>query len=70
MAVTKTHTGTVITRTGEKQVQLHQNPTTWVAGPKEYYYKDTGRRGGAIGVRTRLVLSSIRPIAKVEDQQQ
>lgn len=47
MAVIKTHTGTVITRTGEKQVQLHQNPTTWVAGPKEYYYKDTGRRGGA-----------------------
>lgn len=34
MAVIKTHTGTVITRTGEKQVQLHQNPTTWVAGPK------------------------------------
>ncbi|MBC3251244.1 hypothetical protein H8I91_13290 [Serratia fonticola] len=62
MAVTKTHTGTVITRTGEKNVQLHQNPTTWVAGPKEYYYKDTGRRGGAVGVRTRLVLSSIRPI--------
>lgn len=68
MAVTKTHTGTVITRTGEKQVQvqLHQNPTTWVAGPKEYYYKDTGRRGGAVGVRTRLVLSSIRPIEPVE----
>ncbi|CAM6891475.1 hypothetical protein ENROMM299B_12695 [Enterobacter roggenkampii] len=35
MAVIKTHTGTVITRTGEKQVQLHQNPTTpqrgWLA---------------------------------------
>lgn len=70
MAVIKTHTGTVITRTGEKQVQLHQNPTTWVAGPKEYYYKDTGRRGGAVGgVRTRLVLSSIRPIVETEDQQ-
>ncbi|WP_155033201.1 hypothetical protein [Enterobacter asburiae] len=68
MAVIKTHTGTVITRTGEKQVQLHQNPTTWVAGPKEYYYKDTGRRGGAVGIRTRtrLVLSSIRPIEPVE----
>lgn len=62
MTVIKTHTGTVITRTGEKQVQLHQNATTWVAGPKEYHYKDTGRRGGAVGVRTRLVLSSIRPI--------
>lgn len=67
MDITKTHTGTVITRTGEKQVQLHQNPTTWVAGPREYYYKDTGCRGGAVGVRTRLVLSSIRPIAKAED---
>ncbi|EAA5836798.1 hypothetical protein T071_01320 [Salmonella enterica subsp. enterica] len=66
MAVIKTHTGTVITRTGEKTVKLHQNPTTWVVGPKEYYYKDTGRRGGAAGVRTRLLLSSIQPLVNAE----
>jgi len=58
----KTHTGTVITRSGEKRVKLHENPTTWVVSGKEYYFKETGRRGGAAGVKTRLVLSSIRPI--------
>ena len=58
----KTHTGTVITRTGEKRVKLHENPTTWVVSGKEYYFKETGRRGGAAGGKTRLVLGSIRTI--------
>lgn len=58
----KTHTGTVITNTGQKQVRLHQSATTWVVSGKEYYYKETGRRGGAGGTRARLLLDSIAPI--------
>lgn len=59
----KTHTGTVITYTGKKQVRLHQSSTTWVVSGKEYYYKETGRRGGAGGTRARLLLDSIAPIS-------
>lgn len=62
MAV-KTHTGTVITNTRQKQVRLHQSATTWVVSGKEYYYKETGRRGGAGGTRARLLLDSIMPIS-------
>jgi hypothetical protein len=65
MPAAKTHKGTVVTRTGEKSVKLHQNATTWVVGPKEYYYKDTGLRGGIAGTRARLVLSSITPLKVV-----
>ena len=49
-------------RTGEKKVKLHQNATTWVAGRSEYYYKQTGSRGGVGGTRARLKLDSIPPI--------
>lgn len=59
----KTHTGTLITKTGKKQVRLHQSATTWVVSGKEYYYKETGRRGGAGGTRARLLLDSIAPIS-------
>jgi len=59
----KTHTGTVITSSGEKHVKLHQSATTWVVSGKEYYYKETGRRGGAGGTRARLLLDSIAPIS-------
>lgn len=62
MSKPKTHTGTIITPDGEKTVKLHETPTTWCVGKKEYYYKETGKRGGAAGVRRRLVLSSITPI--------
>lgn len=62
----KTHTGTVITNTGQKQVRLHQSATTWVVSGKEYYYKETGRRGGAGGTRARLLLDSIEPISVTE----
>jgi len=62
----KTHTGTVITNTGKKQVKLHQNATTWVVNGKEYYYKESGRRGGAGGTRARLMLESIAPISVTE----
>lgn len=62
MAKVKTHTGTVVTPTGEKVVLLNETATTWSAGKNEYYYKDTGKRGGAAGVRRRLMLASIKPI--------
>lgn len=58
----KTHTGIVVTPRGEKRVELRETPTTWCVGAREYYYKDTGRRGGAAGVRRKLLLSSIKPI--------
>lgn len=58
----KTHTGTVITRTGKRRVKLHQSATSWVVSGKEYYYKGTGLRGGAGGTRARLLLDSIAPL--------
>lgn len=66
MSKVKTHTGTVITPDGEKRVKIHETATTWCVGPKEYYHKDTGRRGGAAGVRRKLILSSIKPISEGE----
>lgn len=57
----KTHTGTVITKDGEKQVQLRETATTWCVGQRETYDKFTGRRIGAPLTQRRLVLSSIKP---------
>ncbi len=59
MSKQKTHTGTIITPDGERIVKLHETPTTWCVGKNEYYYKETGKRGGVAGVRRRLILSSI-----------
>lgn len=64
MTKVKTHTGIVITLQGEKTVLLSETATTWSAGKNEYYYKDTGNRGGAAGVRRRLILTSIKPIGE------
>lgn len=61
MPKTKTHTGTVVRAHGEKRVKLHMTATTWVASPKEYYYRDSGQRGGGHG-RARLLLDTIKPI--------
>lgn len=66
MSVIKTHSGNVITRAGVKRVRLHQSATAWVVGPKEYYYKESGLRGGVCSGRGRLVLNSITPIAPPE----
>lgn len=62
MSKVKTHIGIVITPEGEKQVKLHETPTTWCVGAKEYYHKDTGRRGGSPHTRRRLRLDSIKPL--------
>ncbi|NDO81493.1 hypothetical protein CJP72_12160 [Citrobacter sp. NCU1] len=62
MSTPKTHTGTIITKDGEKTVKLHGTATTWCVGPKETYDKFTGRRVGAPLTKRRLVLTSIKPI--------
>jgi len=59
----KTHTGLVVREAGQKRVQLRMTATTWVAGPKEYYYRDTGQRGGG-PVKSKLLLDTIKPIEK------
>ncbi len=59
----KTHTGTIITKDGEKTVQLRETPTTWCVGRTETYLKEDGRRSGAPMTSRRLILSSIKPIA-------
>lgn len=59
----KTHTGTIITKDGEKTVQLRETPTTWCIGRTETYRKEDGRRSGAPMTSRRLILSSIKPIA-------
>ncbi|EMD2715004.1 hypothetical protein [Enterobacter roggenkampii] len=59
----KTHTGTIITKDGEKTVQLRETPTTWCVGRTETYRKEDGRRSGAPLTSRRLILSSIKPIA-------
>ncbi|CZX20093.1 MULTISPECIES: hypothetical protein [Enterobacter cloacae complex] len=59
----KTHTGTIITKDGEKTVQLRETPTTWCVGRTETYRKEDGRRSGAPMTSRRLILSSIKPIA-------
>lgn len=58
----KTHTGTIITKDGEKTVQLRETPTTWCVGRSETYRKEDGRRSGAPLTSRRLILSSIKPI--------
>ena len=58
----KTHTGTIITKDGEKTVQLRETPTTWCVGRTETYRKEDGRRSGAPLTSCRLILSSIKPI--------
>lgn len=62
MTKIKTHSGIVVYPDGEKRVKLHLNPTTWVVGPREYYYRDTGRRGGGFGGRAILQLDTIKEI--------
>ncbi|WP_320729398.1 hypothetical protein [Enterobacter kobei] len=47
MSKIKTHTGTVITKDGEKTVKLHETATTWCVGRTETYRKTDGRRSGA-----------------------
>ena len=47
MSKIKTHTGTVITKDGEKTVKLHETATTWRGGRTETYRKEDGRRSGA-----------------------
>lgn len=58
----KTHTGTIITKDGEKTVQLRETPTTWCVDRTETYRKEDGRRSGAPLTSRRLILSSIKPI--------
>ena len=58
----KTHTGTIITKDGEKTVQLRETPTTWWVGRTETYRKEDGRRSGAPLTSRRLILSSIKAI--------
>lgn len=58
----KTHTGTIITKDGEKTVQLRETPTTWCVGRTETYRKEDGSRSGAPLTSRRLILSSIKPI--------
>ncbi|CZV66385.1 hypothetical protein [Enterobacter cloacae] len=61
MSNIKTHTGTIITKDGEKTVQLRETPTTWCVGRTETYRKTDGRRSGAPLTSRRLILSSIKP---------
>lgn len=63
----KTHTGTIITKDGEKTVQLRETPTTWCVGRTETYRKEDGRRSGAPLTSRRLILSSIKPIEGSEE---
>ncbi|HDW0150878.1 TPA: hypothetical protein ROH98_003308 [Enterobacter asburiae] len=62
MSKIKTHTGTVITKDGEKTVKLHETATTWCVGRTETYRKTDGSRSGAPLTSRRLILSSIKPI--------
>ncbi|EBS4563046.1 hypothetical protein DQR17_22910 [Salmonella enterica subsp. enterica serovar Bovismorbificans] len=62
MSKLKTHTSVVITREGEKTVEMRETATTWCVGPKETYDKFTGRRIGAPLTKRRLKLESIKPI--------
>lgn len=66
MSKAKTHTGTLITKDGEKTVQLRETATTWCVGRTETYDKFTGRRCGAPLTKRRLILSSIKPMECAE----
>ena len=63
----KTHTGTIITKDGEKTVQLRETPTTWCVGRTETYRKEDGRRSGAPMTSRHLIMSSIKPIEGGEE---
>ena len=54
MAVTKTHTGIVVTKDGEKRVKLRETPTTRCVGRNETYRKEDGRSNGAPITKRRL----------------
>lgn len=62
MTTVKTHTGTIITKDGNKTVQLRETATTWCVGKGETYRKEDGRRSGAPLTKRRLILTSIKPI--------
>ncbi|MEE9647952.1 hypothetical protein [Enterobacter soli] len=64
MGAVKTHTGIVITRDGEKRMEIHETASSWVVGRNESYDKATGRRWGAPAMRRRLVLDSIEVIGE------
>ena len=66
MAISKTHSGIVITKDGEKRFKLHETKSSWVVGRNESYDKHTGRRWGAPQFRRRLLLDSIKPIKTEE----
>ncbi len=70
MSKVKTHTGTIITKDGEKTVKLHETPTTWCVGQRETYRKEDGRRSGAPLTACRLKLSTIKPIVVAAPQQE
>lgn len=62
----KTHTGIVTCKDGERRVKLHETAITWCVGPKETYYKFTGRRVGAPSAKRRLLLNTIKPVNAVK----
>ncbi|EFT9638768.1 hypothetical protein HU941_004588 [Salmonella enterica] len=62
MKPTKTHTGLIVTKDGEKRLKLHQTATTWCVGPRETYDKFVG----APLTKRRLKLDSIKPISQEE----
>ncbi|MGF2865663.1 hypothetical protein [Salmonella enterica] len=64
MSKPKTHTGVIITKDGEKTVQIRETATTWCVGSRETYDKFTGRRVGAPLTKRRLKLDSIKPISQ------
>ena len=66
MTITKTHTGTVITKDGLKRKKLHETEKMWVVGKNEFYHKETGRRHFAENTRRRLLLETIQPIDGVK----
>ena len=70
MSKVKTHTGTIITKDGEKTVKLHETPTTWCVGQRETYRKEDGRRSGEPLTARRLKLSTIKPIVVAAPQQE
>lgn len=62
MGKPKTHTGVIITKDGEKTVQMRETATTWCVGQRETYDKFTGRRVSAPQAKRRLKLESVKPI--------
>ncbi len=36
MKPTKTHTGLIVTKDGDKRLKLHQTATTWCVGPARH----------------------------------